>query len=253
MLRGVTSTGLATSSARVGRSFESWSCPSTLWCQVTYASGPPTNEKDQCKAIRKNGKRCRKWHLRDSDFCQFHFGRTNKRAPIKNNTGKLLGMPHFYRRVLRSTLQETFDELVLKAPAEQVQLFEELALMRLTVLDCVKLYDIASSTNKPEIILDAGMTMRLALKEVADLCSKAASIEAAGKDKLSVHHITFVVNQIVRLAFETFSEHTELAEEFERRVRTDIKLPSVQGGTLLTPDQDVEGMDDSIPRRPVDV
>jgi hypothetical protein len=129
-----------------------------------------------------------------------------------------------------------------------LSLLEELSLMRVLAGDTVALYDAAVGTEKTELVANAGMLLRDALRQVADMCEKAARVDALAKDKISIHHLSFVVNQIVRIAAEVFGDDTTRAAQFEQLIRERVRLPSIQQGTLLTPDADVVDMDSTIPK-----
>lgn len=157
-------------------------------------------------------------------------------------------MPRFYSKYLTRTVQEAVEEALAVSPREQLQLFEELALMRDLAGQAVALYSAARETGKAEVMMQAGMLMQQHLKEVIATCESAARIDAAAKDKVSVHTLHHFVDQLVRVAFETFGD-TDKAREFEFAIRTQIKLPSSGvNGTDITPDQDVTEMDRSVPQ-----
>lgn len=192
----------------------------------------------QCNAIRRNGKRCRKWRLRGQRCCQFHGGRRGRT--------QLKSMPGFYRDVLSKTLDDVIQAAMEQNPSEQVSLLEELALMRLTAREAVALYSAAQASDQKTKDMAAGVMVD-ALKNVQSIAESAARINAASKEQLSATSLKVVVHQITRIAYEVIGD-TQLAEEFERRIRDKVRLPDETKGTLLTPDQDVQEMDDSVPR-----
>jgi len=201
---------------------------------------PPENSPRRCHARRRNGERCRRWALRGRDYCQFHGGR---RGPVRTDR-----LPMFYSRQLNRTLQEAVESQLEMAPREQLALFEELALMRLTAQRTVSMWNAAVETGKPETEQMAVALMVEALKNVEHMCTAAARVESTAADKVSIHTLKAFVSQIVRIAYETMGEeHVELARKFEKLVREEIKLPSEEEGTTLTPDADVTRMDDTVP------
>lgn len=198
--------------------------------------GAPPDEY-QCQAKRRNGKRCKKWRLKTSKYCQFHGGRR------RGSTHKHHSLPMFYSEVLNTSLKQLVEAACSQEPHEQVAIFEELALMRVTATEAVRLYSKAQEADD-ETRLNASLLMRDHLLEVVKVAESAARIVASGKDKISVHDINHVVNQIVRIAFKTLTDDD--ARKFERAIRAEVKV-SGNEGTTITPDQVVTDMDSTIP------
>ena len=69
--------------------------------------------------------------------------------------------------------------------------------------------------------------------------------EASHKDKISVHDVSFVIAQIVRIAHECMDEAT--ARTFEALIKEKIRVGVSGEGTMSTPDTDVQEMDSSVP------
>ncbi len=204
----------------------------------------------RCQSLKINRDPCRRWALRGSNYCQFHGGRSGKR--VRNHH-----LPTFYSSKLTRTLSAAVEECLDKSPHEQLNLFEELALMRVQAGDAVKLYGAAlelSDDNPaaPELQTDAGLIMRDSLKDVISTCEAAARIEAASKDRITLNDVAFIVAQIVRIAYEVFDDDMERAQQFEVLVRDKVKITDGGRGTDITPDQDVQDMDGTIPREPND-
>ena len=129
----------------------------------------------------------------------------------------------------------------------QFNLREELALTRAAASESVMYYDMALTTNNSELRLKAADLMSSALKEVVDIAGKAADIESKAADNLSAFQVQAIVDQIIRIAYNTFGER---ADEFERLIQSRVRLPSSgHDGTDLTPDMDVMEMDASIPNK----
>ena len=206
--------------------------------QLAWTGRPP--DERRCKRIRSNGLQCGKWAMVGYDVCRTHGGNARK-SNIKKR------MHVFYAAVLGDTLTERIKDLI-EAP-DVMTLREELALMRHAASNTVKLYAVACASGKEEAVLAAGALMADALKQVADMCERAARVESQGDDKISVMHIQVIVNQITRIAHRVLGEeHLALAQEFERLVRTEVRLPKTGvEGTSITPDQDVLEMDETVP------
>jgi len=150
---------------------------------------------------------------------------------------------------LKGTLQDVIEEQLGASPSEQLSLFEELALMRVTAAQVVALWGAADSGADADAKVVAGALMRDALKDVITTCQAAAHIESQARDKFSLHALHHIINQIVRIAHECFEDDPR-AKHFKQLIQEKIKMPMEQTGTLLTPDQDVTDMDDTIPHDP---
>lgn len=192
---------------------------------------------------RATKKRCRRWALKNKRFCAFHGGRHSSR-PVRIDH-----LPKFYSSQLSDTLAERVQEMLSGAPAEQLRLYEELALVRLTAQDAVQLYDIAHKEGADiEARMTAGVILREILGDVVKTCEAAAKVEATARDKVSVHNLQFILNQVVRIAYELFEpDNHELAVEFEKSIRVNVRMPDEIQGTSVTPDMDVNEMDLSVP------
>jgi len=180
-------------------------------------------------------------------------------------------MPALYSKYYTKTLQAAIDEQLNRSPSEQLALFEELALVRESCGDAIKLWSALRDMTVPPDITDsaerkkretelqssrqiAGQLMVEALTQVTRIAQQAAIIEASGKDKYSIHTLKHFVQQIVGIAYETFEpDNRKLAEQFEAALHAKLKLPvSDAQGTTLTPDQDAIDMDQTVPRAPRD-
>lgn len=157
-------------------------------------------------------------------------------------------MPRFYGTALRGTLDKFVEECLDRPPHEQVSLHEELALARHSALNAISLYSTAVEGGaRGEALLTATMLMRESLSYVAEICEKCARVESASRDKVSGMQVSYVVNQVVRIAYESLDRDS--AERLERGIRERVKIQSMGlDGTTLTPDQDVAAMDATVPR-----
>jgi len=197
----------------------------------------------QARLKRKGGKQCGQWALEGVNYCKFHGGRLSQKK-LRGEV-RISHLPKFYRNTLSKTLSQAVDEMLGVAPEDQLSLFEELAIMRTMAGDAIKLYTLAEQKGKKTI--EAAELMRSALKDVVSVCESAARVSAMGKDKISIHDIQHIVNQIVRVAYSTLAEKD--ARKFERAIKTQVKLPVKDNqGTELTPDKDVLEMDGTIPQ-----
>lgn len=198
-------------------------------------SGPPPPEY-QCQAKRKNGRQCRKWALKSRRYCEFHGGRSSRKAATRVDH-----LPRFYSHKLTDTLTERIESYLQLDPSEQVTLLQELALMREAASEAVGLYAAAQTTNKEELKASAAELMVQALKNVKEMCQAAAQVEASRNDKLDGFALKTVIHQIVRIAYECFEDDPR-AKLFEKMIREKIRVPGDVQAAEISPQEQVEMM-----------
>jgi hypothetical protein len=228
----------------------------------------------RCETIRKRtGERCKHWRCRDSRYCRFHGGRRSRGkgrnnynpTPIYNGRISILQgrkMPPIYRKYLRKTLSHAVNELCNMPPDEQLQVFEELALMREAAGQAIALYGAARSVverlppetpdeNKHQAIgnmMEAASIMREALMQVVKIVETARKLEDRGKDKIGLHMLQHFVDQIVVFVYQTFGDDPRV-EQFCIAVRDGVKIPdSRANGTMSLPSDDAAAAGASVPR-----
>ena len=176
----------------------------------------------------------------------------------------------FYRKVLCTTLQEAVEANLAAPIANQLNLLEELAIMRELSCTPLQLYSktteaieqkirqIEEGGDKEKLEQDIETLRKLklvasdssvsALRVVAEFCEKAAKIDSLQRDKFSIHALNSIVIQISKIAQDVFHDHglQELAEEFDRKIQEDLVIPmpvaNVQKDqkafcTSITPDE----------------
>lgn len=202
---------------------------------------PAEDDPRRCKAVRRSGERCRRWAMRDSDYCPFHGGRNRKR--LKR------GVPRFYSAFLGTTLRRAVSRSLRQSPALQFSLNEELALSRHVCGQAIALYSAAVETGKAEVIASASMVMRDALEHVRSMCESASRVALAGEDRISVHNLSFVVNQVVTVVYKVLGdEGAEEAHLIAQALQDELLVDDGRPvGTTLTPDADVADMIDTVP------
>ncbi len=209
-------------------------------------SEPPDDKR--CTYTKKTGTRCKMWAKKGTQRCwkHTHFGGTNQTFAR--------GLPMFYSRCLRGTLRQQVEESLGKPRSEQVELYEELALLRSNAGNAVALFSAAVDNGKPELIVNAGQIMQQHLEAVAEMATKIARIEQAAGDTFNVHTLNGIIVQITQLFYSVCGEqYIELAQVFETRMKNEIVLPSIeQEGTDLRPDSQVIAMNESVPDGPPD-
>lgn len=162
-------------------------------------------------------------------------------------------MPRLYSKYLNTALEEVVGQVMGEDPREALNLFEELALMRISAGEAIKLYGaalkIGDEQKGQELRMSAAAVMAQALGNVQSMCEAAARVESQGKDKFSVHTLRAIIDQITLVAHATFKDHPDLVMKFQRDIKEQVRIPAAGGaeGTHLTPDKDVMGMDATIP------
>jgi hypothetical protein len=174
-------------------------------------------------------------------------------------------LPVAYSKYLGDTLAERIKELAEQPPEEQLDLSEDLALVRITARDAAIMYDalyaqelsdVTEGTTKTRLLearLAAGQILRDALKQVADMCEQYVRVAyAPNRATVGVTNINLVVGQLMQEAHEVFGESPEMiAKVMELADRAKrIRLPNEDQMTTITPDMDVLAMDKTIPAAP---
>lgn len=226
----------------------------------------------RCPRRNGRGEQCRQLVVNGTTRCRWHGGLRLRALQQKPVPVRIRSMPRFYSRVLSKSLNEVIDAELLAPVDEQLSLLEELSLSRQMVADAAQLWSkyrdelrelteakARGITEVTDAIIElarcryemACQAQQSILTFVKEMGESAARLHVAGKDKLNVLTLQSVTNQIVRCAHEAFQHDQRAAEEFERLIRTSIRVPGMTAeGTDLTPDMDVTAMDDSIPAAP---
>lgn len=219
---------------------------------------PKVDSPRRCQAISKaTGIQCTEWALKGQPTCHAH----RKVAKV---------MPSFYRKVLGPTLQTLLEESTGIDPDEQVQIYEELALMRQFAADAAEGYSKAFTMhevlkqqlaagnesvqeshvdNAHKLLMTAGENMAKRLKQVTDVAKTAEAIADKAKDRFSIHDLHFIVERISAAVFtECGEENHQIAERIEANIRSGMIIPSkAQGTTLRSSDEVALELDDSVP------
>lgn len=207
----------------------------------SFCGSAPPNHPRRCQGMgRHSGVRCKNWADTGSKFCRFHGGHLGKRH------ARVDKLPQMYSKHLTHTLQKVVEETLTQSIQDQLDLTEELAVIRGTVIDVCKLFDLTEEGGDAR--LTAGALLRATLREVVSSCEAAARVAAISRDRISVHNLSNVLNQVVRCAWQVFGDDHDKAREFEKLIKTTVRLPDEVLGTSITPEQDVLEMDDSIPK-----
>lgn len=223
--------------------------------------------KRQCEGKTRASlytERCKRPAMRDSRFCyqcgkRRHVRELRIAAGVRGKGKSIKGLPVVYSKILSSNLRDAIDDMTSVSPAEQLGLYEELALIRHSAMQAVAMYDGACNmedgTKKPALVQAASALMRSALSEVVNTAKTISTMESQAADKISLTQVGVIVDQLVQVAYDVFHDaDPELVEQFAERVKTRVKLPHLETtGTAITPDQEVIEMDGTIPGPPKEV
>lgn len=217
----------------------------------------PENDAHRCVFIKRDGTRCKKWAMKGTDRCN---SKRHQRRGYQYKVG-VKHLPKFYGRVMTQTLRERIDASLSATHDEQIELYEELAIMRESAAEAVRLWSFAmaqlekaraegrDASKLVGMVEDAADLMAKHLEHVKEYALAIARVRSMTKDKLTLHTLYGVVHQVTRLMYEVCGEENEvLARELEHRLRVDIVIPTDgREGTTLTPDQTALDMDGTIP------
>jgi hypothetical protein len=214
-----------------------------------------------CKHVRSArqqlpGTRCGRLRMKGCNgYCRFHYkwhtaehvGSDRKRAGNTN-------MSRFYRNHLTKSLADMLDDALSIDPGEQLQLYEELALMRDVAGQAVALYGISKdladkepNEKNRERVLMAGQLMQGQLSEVVKICESASRI-ANARNNISPDQLGFFVAQLTRCVHDVFGDDPRVVL-LDKVLKEQVRIPvdGASGGTTLTPDSDARDMDSSVP------
>lgn len=228
---------------------------------LTLAANKDFNHPRRCQGIWK-GERCKYWALKGEIYCKpRHFkmvlaqrkGRVAAQLTHSVNGITDMAQINFYKHRIGPRLSERLAQLAAAPLHEKLSLSQELDIMRDLAGESLALYSAAielpnDKPNKEQIVSSAICLMQQSLEQVRVYCKTAAEIENMSKDKISVHDIQDLVNQICRMVRACFGDYQSELAAFEQLIHNEIVLPeSGNKGTNLTPDLDVLEMDETIP------
>ena len=220
----------------------------------------------QCKYHRRNGDRCALVRVKGDlrNYCHKH-GSYESLLGRETNCKRIPVMAKFYGKYVTKSLGDILDAAIAEDPSEQLNLVEEIALIREVAGQAVALYSAARElvdnatpadrARKQEMLMNAGEIMKMQISEVVKTCESAAKISAMARDKISIHQLQYFVSQITRCAFEAFKDDPR-AHDFNDKLLSLVKIPMPligsdgsdgTQGTTLTPDADAREMDSSVP------
>ena len=207
------------------------------------------NHPRKCQAnLVKRQKVCGNFALKGSKYCKFHGGRMARTSSNGVSKQKKTKLPAVYGKFLTKTLHDALEDQLGIKPSEQLQVLEELALLRDFAGQTVALYAAARDSGKSNAVMATGAMMSEMLQKVARMSETAAKISSATSDQYSIHDLQYIVLQLVHILYRTCGPVNEhIAVEFERRIATELVLPKSPEGVTYQPHEDVSDMDATIP------
>jgi hypothetical protein len=211
---------------------------------------PADDDPHRCTAMnRRKFQRCHRWAMLGKKVCRSHGGRRQKMIRMSR-------VPMLYSKYLGKTLREKMEGLLCAPSHEQVSLYEELALARTGLIDCIVMYEACNGEKAAEIDQQtrrlATACMMEAVDRVKELVLAVSNVEKAREDKVSVTVVDLFLSQVIRAIYDclkTEPNGNEMAIIIEKSIRDNVRLPEVRGGTIAqvgtgsTPDQIVAAMD----------
>jgi len=183
----------------------------------------------QCQARSSvTMRRCRRWALKHSNFCQFHGGRRALAYRLKKG---IYNVPGYYSKYLGPKLSEQVKDALNRPHDEQVSLFEELAVSRGVATQALKLAQpLFDPQQATKLDLDTKVAILGALNQamaaVKEMVLAAARIEKETKDKVSLKVINLIVTQIIMAVNEVCgAENLDIAEAIAMAIDNKVRLP----------------------------
>lgn len=118
-------------------------------------------------------------------------------------------MHSYYSQQLGGTLGDKLAELASRPHNEQVQIYEEIGIARLMLLDALKLARPVLDNDPKVTDTLRGMVRELltqGVSQVASLCETASRIERNAEDKISLTVLQLFVTQVTRAIYEVLSQ-----------------------------------------------
>lgn len=162
----------------------------------------------------------------------------------------------FFSHRLGPKLRAAVEQCLDAPEAEQLELFEELAIIRSLAGDAAEIHARAEALpderqDKQQLLIAAGSLLSQQMEYIATVCEKAAKVSAMGKDKYSIHTLQDIINQVGRMVHSCFGHDVAGLMAFDKMLSEQLRLPVSQNqGTYRTPDIEATMMDDTIPSAP---
>lgn len=202
-----------------------------------------------CSFILKDGTRCGAYRAKRSlnpTRCSFHqrMGGTSSLARPWE------GLPVMYSRYVGPTLREALAAELSRPRSEQVELYEELAMLRTLTADVVRTWSTLAELGKHAEAMAMADLMKDNFDHIKSIANTISTIEARANDEVNVHTLNGIVAQMVSMLYSVCGvENEDLARVFASRIKNELVIPTLEAkGTTITPDETVQSMDDTIPQ-----
>lgn len=209
---------------------------------ISGICGAPNDHPRRCKSrSAHSGMQCNQWALKTKDHCRFHGGRHGRRIGL---------LPTKYSKGLSTALRKKVEEFATAPHEEQVNLYEELALIRASAESAVAIAALAIENGNDKAKAMGVELMHSALAGVKDFVLATAKIDALNQERVTVAQLNLFVLQIIRCIHFACGGDVHLATRIEEYINDNVALPSVEepniemGGTSVTPAMLASQMDD---------
>lgn len=230
----------------------------------------------------QTGKQCQRFGLIGTNppRCKYHGATVQLRRTggiVARTRGRVRGMPNIYRRFLRPAMSAFVSEALNISPDEQLNLLEELAIMRHAAGTTVEKYGMACEAvdDIKQKLVEAPETERTRIQNVVDkleqvkqlhqaemtgmlikvgeLAEKAAKVAERSKGNYTIAHLQFAVDQMLLIHREVCGDNLDLADRFAQAIKDSLLLPTKDNeATKLHPDETARLFDESVPYVPED-
>ena len=119
----------------------------------------------------------------------------------------------FYRSHLAPIVVKAFDEFLEASREDQLEILEEIALLRETASHTVELYSAARelhhqspSQQTAAMVLQTSVIMREALNEVVKAVEVAKKLDIAGRNKIGISSFTYFISQMMHIVNDAIGD-----------------------------------------------
>lgn len=156
--------------------------------------GPPPGHVRRCQSRNRQRTQCGRWAIVGSQYCQFHGGR----RPLTYNK---MGI---YSKRASAKLKQKLEELQELTADERIDLSEEIDVARVLAERAINMYDemVIQEKGDARSKASAAMVLKDALRHVSELVAQHARVQAIAADKVSVHNLKWIADQVCKIIKE---------------------------------------------------
>jgi hypothetical protein len=174
----------------------------------------------------------------------------------------------FYRERLAPNIVKSFDAILEASRDDQLEILEEIALLRECAGHTVELYSKAREVHfekgtaaTSQMVLHCALMMREALNEVIKAVEIAKKLDNASKNKLNITSFSFFIGRVMHIVNDALGNNLDavgqinsgleqLITDFDDELHNQTKSTPVDiiNASVLRPDQTVLLMDATIPK-----